>query len=925
VISLTGNVPSRAQPGRAQPGSGDRSLWWYAGLFALVSVVVGAWLVLDLGGRRTTDVVDDWGQLVAPLAAAVFCGLAWRRAPKARLSWGLIGASCACWAAGEVVWCYYDLLRRVAVPFPSLADAGYLSALVLFVAGLVSFPGATRRVSSPLRRLLDSALIAGPFLFVSWALIVSPGFRGIQGGSLRQILLVSYPSGDVVVVSLALIVVTGAAKSARAALGLVALGCVACAVADGSFIYLTAEKNFGVGSSFDMGWVAGYFLIGLGALRASRDARCPEVGYTSDRVTLARLLAPYGAVGLAAVVALVRYADGRPFGPFLTFEGFVLIVALVARQFLTLEDNMTLNRRLVAKVERGNEELRAREQRFAALGLHSSDPITVVGPDGVVVFQSPSVERVLGWGPEATAGRNIRDMMHPADHKQWWTLVDRALASPNAEVTAEWRVRHGDGSWRSLQSVVTNLIDEPTVAGLVLNSRDITAQKALEEQLRFQAFHDPLTGLANRALFEENLGRAVQRCRRTGGSLEVISIDLHNFKAINDLHGDARGDQLLREVGDRLQGTFRDAEVVARLGGDEFAVLIEVPGGAPGVGAGADAAAERLLDSFSRPFGDGTNQVVLQVIVGVAVSGPDGEPDKELLRNADLAMNVAREDGAGSLVRFTPAVHQRILDRMRIEIDLQRALARDELVLYYQPVVELASGEIKGVEALIRWAHPEKGLVPPGMFIAVAESSGLIVTIGEWVLRQACQDLGKWAGPGAPKLRMSVNVSARQLSHPGFEDMVVRVLGDSGADPDLITLEITESMLIHDTAGKADVLERLRAMGTRIALDDFGTGYSSLSSIREMPIDILKIDKSFIDNIASSPEAVSLTQTIIRLANDLGLTTIAEGAEKLEQVEILRELGCQLVQGYYFSKPVPATELQTGLRRGTWGPVRVTA
>jgi EAL domain-containing protein (putative c-di-GMP-specific phosphodiesterase class I) len=364
---------------------------------------------------------------------------------------------------------------------------------------------------------------------------------------------------------------------------------------------------------------------------------------------------------------------------------------------------------------------------------------------------------------------------------------------------------------------------------------------------------------------------------------------------------------------------------VARLGGDEFAVLIEVPGGGPGVGAGVDAAAERLLDSFSRPFGDGTNQVVLQVIVGVAVSGPDGEPDKELLRNADLAMNVARKDGAGSLVRFTPAVHQRILDRMRIEIDLQRALARDELVLYYQPVVELASGEIKGVEALIRWAHPEKGLVPPGMFIAVAESSGLIVTIGEWVLRQACQDLGKWAGPGAPKLRMSVNVSARQLSHPGFEDMVVRVLGDSGADPDLITLEITESMLIHDTAGKADVLERLRAMGTRIALDDFGTGYSSLSSIREMPIDILKIDKSFIDNIASSPEAVSLTQTIIRLANDLGLTTIAEGAEKLEQVEILRELGCQLVQGYYFSKPVPATELQTGLRRGTWGPVRVTA
>ena len=626
------------------------------------------------------------------------------------------------------------------------------------------------------------------------------------------------------------------------------------------------------------------------------------------------MLAPYGAVGLAAAVALARYGAGRPFGRLLTFEGFVLIVALVARQFLTLQDNVALNRRLMAKVERGNEERwHAREQRFAALGRHSSDPITVVGADGVVLFQSPSVERVLGWGPEATAGCNLRDMLHPADHEQWWALVDRALTSPDAEVTAEWRVRHGDGSWRSLQSVVTNLIDEPTVAGLVLNSRDITAQKALEEQLRFQAFHDSLTGLANRALFEEDLSRAVQRCRRSGASLEVVSIDLHNFKAINDLHGNARGDQLLREVADRLQATFREAEVVARLGGDEFAVLLEVTE----PGAGADAAAERLMESFARPFGGGTNQVVLQVIVGVAVSGADGEPDKELLRNADLAMNVAREDGAGSSV--TPAVHQRILDRMRTEIELQKALLRDELVLYYQPVVELASGEVKGVEALIRCRRPEKGLVAPGMFIAVAESSGLIVTIGEWVLRQACQDLGKWAGLGAPELRMSVNVSARQLAHPGFEDMVLSVLRDSGACPELITLEITESMLIHDTAGKADVLERLRAMGTRIALDDFGTGYSSLSSIREMPIDILKIDKSFIDNIASSAEAVSLTQTIIHLANDLGLTTIAEGAEELEQVEILRHLGCQLVQGYYFSKPVPAAELQASLRLACQG------
>jgi diguanylate cyclase (GGDEF)-like protein/PAS domain S-box-containing protein len=905
----------------AQPDRDDRTFRRLAGLFAVSSAVFMLCLALLLGGQSTTDVIDDIGELVAPLVAALLCGLAAWRAPRARLSWALISASCASWAAGEAVWCYYDLIRRVAVPFPSLADGGFLGAVPLCAAGLVSFPGVARRVSSRLRGLLDAALISGSFLFISWALIMGPSFRGLNGGPLRKVLSVSYPAGDVVMVSLALIVVVGAGRGARGCLGLVALGIVACAVADGAFVYFTAENGFRAGSAFDAGWVVGYLLIGLGALKALTSAPGGPVGAGSERVTLARVLAPYAAVGLAAAVALVRYAQGLPFGLFLSFEGFVLIVALVARQFLTLEDNVSLNRRLVAKVERGNEELRSREQRFAALGLHSSDPVTIVSPDGVILFQSPSVERVLGWGPEATAGKNLRDMMHPADHKQWWVLIDRALSKPKHEVTTEWRVRHGDGSWRSLQSVVTNLMDEPTVAGLVLNSRDITAQKALEEQLRYQAFHDPLTGLANRALFEEQLGQAVHRCRRSGGSLEVIVIDLHNFKAINDLHGNARGDQLLREVGDRVQGTLRDAEVVARLGGDEFAVLLE----AQAAGVGPDVAAERLIESFSRPFGDGTNQVVLQVVVGVAASGPNGESDKELLRDADLAMNVARENGAGSFVRFTSAVHQRILDRMRTEIELQRALVRDELVLFYQPVVELASGEIKGVEALIRWAHPEKGLVPPGLFIAVAESSGLIVTIGEWVLRQACQDLRKWAEAGSPKLRMSVNVSARQLSHPGFEEMVLKVLDDSGANPDLITLEITESMLIHDTAGKADVLERLRALGMRIALDDFGTGYSSLSSIREMPIDILKIDKSFIDNIATSPEAVCLAQTIIRLANDLGLATIAEGAEKVEQVEMLQDLGCKFVQGYYFFRPVPGPELERVLKNGTDVSAKVSA
>ena len=265
----------------------------------------------------------------------------------------------------------------------------------------------------------------------------------------------------------------------------------------------------------------------------------------------------------------------------------------------------------------------------------------------------------------------------------------------------EWRVRHADGSWRALQSVVTNLLDEPSVAGLVLNSRDVTAQKALEEQLRHEAFHDPLTGLANRALFGEHLDNAVHRRRRSGVSVAVMFVDLHNFKAVNDVHGHGRGDQLLREVGDRLKSGVRDADVIARLGGDEFAVLFE----GPADGFDPDTAARRLANSFSVPFGEGTDQVVVQVNIGVAVSGVDAESAQELMRDADLAINAAKSAGAGSYVRFTADLHQQILDRMQIESELRRALERRELTLYYQPVVELVSGEIKV------WKHLSAG--PP--------------------------------------------------------------------------------------------------------------------------------------------------------------------------------------------------------------------
>jgi diguanylate cyclase (GGDEF)-like protein len=468
--------------------------------------------------------------------------------------------------------------------------------------------------------------------------------------------------------------------------------------------------------------------------------------------------------------------------------------------------------------------------------------------------------------------------------------------------------------------VATNLLHEPSVGGVVLNSRDVSDQRSLEDQLRHQTFHDPLTGLANRALFAEHLEQAVRRRTRSDGSLHVMFIDLDNFKAVNELHGRAQGDELLRQVAERLQESLRDADAIARIGGDEFAVLLE--GGFGSVDP--SAAAKRLVEKFSVPFDLGTEAVVMTASIGVASDAIGAETDEELLRHADLAMYAAKAQGKRCFVVYTPELHGSTLEHKRMETELRRAVERDEFVLFYQPIVSLETGSVSGVEALIRWNHPDRGLVFPNDFIPAAESSGWIVSIGEWVLNQACRDLKTWEHISNEPVRVSVNVSPRQLSDPSFVTMVRGVLEGADLDARRLTLEVTESLYV-DGAGRKEVLSELREIGVKIAIDDFGTGYSSLGSLRDMPVDVLKIDKSFIDHIANTAEAAHLVRMILQLARDFRISTVAEGAEDLCQIQMLRAMGCPFVQGYYFSRPVPVSELEKLLRQAFSVPPLETA
>ena len=556
---------------------------------------------------------------------------------------------------------------------------------------------------------------------------------------------------------------------------------------------------------------------------------------------------------------------------------------------------------------------RRSEARFRSLIQHSSDLVTVVSGQTRILFSSPSVERMLGLRPEDLEGTLLTELVHPRDRNRLSVFLRGMLdEAPDRSSAIEFRMRHRGGEWIHLESSVTNLSGEPEVGGLVLNARDVSERKAFEQQLSHQAFHDAVTGLPNRALFRDRVEHALNRQSRVSGTVAVLFLDIDDFKTINDSLGHGAGDDVLREVGARLAGSIRASDTAARLGGDEFAVLMDGTQDE----FSATELAERILDSLTTPLSIDGKEILVRASVGIAFGDADGGGagrSDELLRDADVAMYMAKQNGKGGYQLFEPAMHSEALERLNLKTDLQRAVDEGEFVVHYQPIVDLRTRRLVGAEALVRWEHPERGLVPPLDFIPLAEETGLVVPMGRIVLEAACNEAVELQRlcPQDPPLSMSVNLSARQLQRAELPDEVSGVLESTGLAPSSLILEITESVMMEDMDLSLLRLQQLRNLGVRLAVDDFGTGYSSLSYIRRFPFDLLKVDKSFIDGLEDGGSQMGeLTATIIGLARTLELEPIAEGIESAEQISRLRRLGCDLGQGYVFHRPLPGEQIE---------------
>ncbi|HEY3329304.1 MAG TPA: EAL domain-containing protein [Capsulimonadaceae bacterium] len=584
---------------------------------------------------------------------------------------------------------------------------------------------------------------------------------------------------------------------------------------------------------------------------------------------------------------------------------FILMLAAVGAVFALRRIHVTLlaNDRLSIQAD----ARRRSEARYSAMLRNATDITLIVGDDGRVKFQTAAMETVFGHRADSLHEQSLIGYVHPSESTRIEALLSGIAQSPGGTVETEVRIRDANGSFRPAEVTITNMTDVADVGGLVVTCRDITDRKKFEGQILHQAFHDALTGLPNRALFRERIVHAIERAKRGNDLMAVLFLDLDNFKNINDTLGHEAGDILLVETARRLQTCTRGADTVARLGGDEFTVLLEEVTDE----SEARIIAERIVEAIRKPVNLAGRDYLIGGSVGLVFGSGQYADADELLRDADTAMYQAKGHGKGKYVVFEQSMNADIVRRVELETALRRGVANGEFEMYYQPIVDLQTSAVVEFEALLRWNHPSRGVLLPAEFIVAAEETGLIVPLGMWALEESCREAAKWrdALTGAKSPRVSVNMSARQLIEADFVEKVAAALRSSGLPGELLKLEITETVMMQDTANTIPKMNQLRELGIRIAIDDFGIGYSSMAYISTLPVDTLKIDQSFVDKMRTQNEDIAIVGAIVTLAKTLNLVVTSEGIETREQLDLLTEMGCEEGQGYHLARPMPAADV----------------
>jgi len=855
-------------------------------LFAIVMIFVGR------TDGPVFEVFSLYCDAPACIAAVILAAVAARHAtsPAVRRAWWYLTAAMGVYTLGNLQNSTYWLFGLD--PFPSFGDIFFVGFYpLLFAAILNVLRAADVRVQWG-RLALDATILMLGFGAFFWFFVIAPTSAAERDPDVvKYVLTQAYIALNCIMLLAfgVLLMHAGGGPIHRRTLVLLTIGFSAMFLADIVWALSKVTGTYFPGGLSDAIYLTCYGWLIAAARQQLRSAPALRGSPSALGSVLIQGM-PYVAM-LASFLVLVYLETNAPANPAnsMTIVIFVLTLLVMLRQgVLSRDDALLRERRAVGLVE----------ARYASLIKNASDVIMIVDVDGRLRFGSPAAERTFGIPPDDLVGRNLLDLWSESNRERLTAFLAELDATRGRTVGPFEVVVDTEQRRSTLECVGSNLLDDPAIAGLALNFRDVSERKALEEQLRRLAFHDPLTLLANRSLFRNRVEHALTLAHRSRQLVAVMFLDLDNFKNVNDSMGHAAGDRLLQAAAQRLVKSTRPSDTVARLGGDEFAILLE------GITTVDDVEriAAAITQSFNSPLLLDGGETPMSASVGVAFSQPDNDTD-QLLRNADIAMYKAKAAGKGRFVVFHPRMQEQLRHRLRLEEDMQRALERNEFFLEYQPVIDLTHRELLGVEALVRWNHPEHGRVMPGVFIPIAEESGQIVELGRLVLVAACRQVRAWsrsiaAGDG---LRVAVNISGRHLQHADLVADVGHALRVSGLDPGNLVIELTESTIMHNTEVNLERFRALKALGVRLAIDDFGMGYSSLSYLHRFPIDILKIDRAFVSRLTARGEGPELARAVVMLGETLGLETVAEGIEHEEQASKLLELGCVAGQGFLFA------------------------
>ena len=856
---------------------------------ALYLLAYGAWQIFHWGGLDLKQAIGDAAFWPVNLLGVILC---WRLALNrdlaagARRAWWLIGAGVLAYLLGDVLQFVYESVLH-SRPYPSWADPTYLAFYPLTLIGILQFPRSPIDRTTRIKSAFDGlALLLGSAAVV-WFTLLAP--TALAGGESQwqRVFSVAYPCGDLALLFGVAFLVTSRGRSlVGLSLATFTSSLLFFVVADLIYGRLTMAGAYAGGDRVDVLWMVALSLITVSAV-VYRPVRQSHLDI-AQRTPVPDDSSFFAYLATAVVFILMVISMGHE-----SLTTFILVCISAAMVILVL-----------ARIRWLSTAKRRQEQYFHALVERVSDFVVVLDANFTPTYASPSLLELVGLSADSLVGElNMPAFILDEDVPLVLAGLQRAVASPDARITTEVRVKVTDGALLQVVGVTTNLLDDPAVRGLVVVLHDVTEHARLEEELRHQALHDALTGLPNRALIHDRLSQNLAVARRSRSEISVMFVDLDDFKDVNDSLGHAAGDELLRAVATRLASIARGQDTVGRVGGDEFILLAQ---------GGLDTAvllAQRILDVMVEPYVlDAAPGRTISIGASVGISVGTDADSTSLLRNADLALYQAKSDGKGRFALFEEKMFEHAQERLLLENDLNSALARGEFFLVYQPVIDLNSNAPFGVEALLRWQHPWRGVVAPLDFIPLLEERGLIIEVGRWVLRQACEQGVRWRNEGRG-ITVSVNASPVQLMDSHFADDVQAALDDSGFTPDRLVIEITESVLMREPVKVATALRRLKASGIRIAVDDFGTGYSSLTYLRQFPVDILKIDQSFVRDMKESKEAATVVRTLIHLGTELGINTVAEGIEYPEQMTSLRDDHCDFGQGFLFAKPMPVDDV----------------